>query len=611
MSVREVIWRLSQKQIQNSEKHRYKDNKTAVTSHVFNAKLSNLRPAPSKLFLNFNNNIFGTDTGIHLLSGASYEDYKRSWRAGFQTANEWPDVFAYELNYKQRDDIGDARTNWELNRHFQFALLAKAYYVSGKDGYLKELQELFADWNRENAFLYGISWTSVMEIAIRCSNWCYTYAFLEAGKAPAELLDQIRIGIINMTDYIISHYSRFSSANNHLIVEAFAIGQSGIMFEHSEWTDLAISILTREITLQNYDDGVNRELSLHYQAFYMEAMGLIMRLMKKNSISVPDTWNDMLVKMCRYLSVCMGMCDEVLEFGDDDEGKILDLCGEEHLQYYKYVLGMFSVLLDERYVDLEKIRCENIHWLFTEAEIKACIHKGEYVIPQYKTFPDGGITIMRSVDRKVLMGLDHGALGFGSIAAHGHADALSFQLYYCGKPVFIDPGTYIYHCDLHSRNQFRKTEWHNTVTVGGKDQSEMLGAFLWGKKANARQVIFKENENGVMLVCEQDGYSPIIHRRTIKYDGRLTIEIKDELSARAPAVATFIFAYDIKAVREGNNINLFVDEDRIAKMTFYGQSSIMYKSFQCSDKYGTRQDTMGVVIDFDRECQVRIELLDN
>ena len=55
---------------------------------------------------------------------------KKNWHAGFQTANQWPDEFSYFLDYKQRDDIGDARTNWELNRHFQFALLAKNYFVS-------------------------------------------------------------------------------------------------------------------------------------------------------------------------------------------------------------------------------------------------------------------------------------------------------------------------------------------------------------------------------------------------------------------------------------------------------------------------------------------------
>lgn len=58
------------------------------------------------------------------------------------------------MEYKQRDDIGDARTNWELNRHFQFALLAKVYYVSGDKKVLLEFENLFNDWNQKTLF-YG------------------------------------------------------------------------------------------------------------------------------------------------------------------------------------------------------------------------------------------------------------------------------------------------------------------------------------------------------------------------------------------------------------------------------------------------------------------------
>lgn len=83
------------------------------------------------------------------------------------------------MNYKQRDDIGDARTNWELNRHFQFALLAKAYFVSGDRQYADSLEELFTDWNEKNSFLHGISWTSAMEVAIRCIQWTIALSFLQ------------------------------------------------------------------------------------------------------------------------------------------------------------------------------------------------------------------------------------------------------------------------------------------------------------------------------------------------------------------------------------------------------------------------------------------------
>lgn len=195
------------------------------------------------------------------------------------------------MNYKQCDSIGDARTNWELNRHFQFTLLAKAFYITRNENYLNELKDDWENWNKSNPFLHGISWTSVMEVAIRSISWMYTLAFLKkADIQDTPLQKGLEIGILNMTGYITRHYSRFSSANNHLIVEATAIGLAGFCFNYKPWKDLSIQILTSELPIQNYEDGVNKELSLHYQSFVMEAYALMSHCMtnewRKNSANM-------------------------------------------------------------------------------------------------------------------------------------------------------------------------------------------------------------------------------------------------------------------------------------------------------------------------------------
>lgn len=602
MSIQEVLWRLSQRKIQKQEEKKFSSSRIDVTSKVFNESLLSLTAHPERLHINLENRVFTLNTAIHLLSGADYEDYKYKWNAGFQTENIWPDTFSYKLDYKQRDDIGDARTNWELNRHFQFALLAKNYVASGDSKYLAEFENLFNDWNANNSFLHGISWTSVMEVAIRCSNWCYAYGFLAQTEAPTDYLEKLRIGIINMTDYIANHYSRFSSANNHLIVEAFAIGQSGFMFDHSEWVDLALNLLTRELPLQNYSDGVNKEQSLHYQSFYMEAMGLMLRLLVKNNKDVPASWKPMLQKMCQYVADCSGKYGEFVIFGDNDEGKILDLQGGE-INHYKYVLQLLGILLNEKYINGEI--AENIKWLFTKDEIDKYQKSPEYSSDQYSIYKDGGNSFLRSKDKKVLIGVDHAALGFGSIAAHGHADALSFQLYYRGKPVFVDPGTYIYHCNLEDRNNFRKTKNHNTVCIGGKDQSEMLGAFLWGRKANSELVACKQENGGITLVMEHDGYNPVKHSRTLGFDGERKIQICDQVSPTTKAVANYIFAPDIRLEEKAGELFLFRQD---ACLAFMKCDKYQITRHEYSDCYGIKWQTNGIEIEFDKECVVEIVL---
>jgi hypothetical protein len=595
MSVPEVMWRVSQKLIEKNESKLFASKKTAVTACLFSSDYEDLQIISDKLCLNKKNKNFGLNRQLPLLGGYDYERYRKKWNAGFQTDACWQDVFSYFLEYKQRDDIGDARTNWELNRHFQFAMLAKNYMASGKAEYLDELIELFEDWNEKNPFLWGISWTSVMEVAIRVSNWCYTYAFLSvANEVPERLLNELRIGIVNMTDYITKHYSRYSSANNHLIVEAYAIGQSGVLLNHKPWVELAVSLLTRELPLQNYSDGVNKELSLHYQSFYMEAMGLMMRLLLKNGYEVPASWQPMLKKMCRYLSTCIGNYGEVVEFGDSDEGKILDLQGG--LNHYKYVLGLFGFLLDEKYITDDELQ-ENLYWLFTESDIEDIKSKPMYRVNGSVCFKEGGNTIMRSNDGKVLIGIDHAALGFGSIAAHGHADALSFQLFVEGQPVFVDPGTYIYHCDIESRNAFRKTENHNTVSIGNRDQSEMLGAFLWGKRAECKLVDYTERKDAVVICAEHDGYIPCIHRRTFEFDKKSKLKIVDEFSEKSEKFINFIFASNVQVEVKENIVEIHCNKIR-GKINFEGNAEIVEKKY--SDCYGVKSESLGIRITTDK-----------
>lgn len=595
MSIPEVLWRLSQKKLQKTEEKRFRSHKQSVTDALFNSRLNAFKLNASRMHLNLSNKRYSLNTAISLLGGYNYEKYKDRWNAGFQTDSTWPDTFSYLLEYKQRDDIGDARTNWELNRHFQFAILAKNYMATSDANYLQEFQNLFYDWNEKNPFLWGISWTSVMEVAIRCSNWCFAYCFLAASSAPEELKEKLQTGILNMTDYIANHYSRYSSANNHLIVEAYAIGQSGILFDNQHWIDLAVSILTRELLLQNYSDGVNKELSLHYQSFYMEAMGLLMRLMKKNGVGIPAIWNEMLDKMCCYLSACIGDYGETVEFGDNDEGKILDLNGD--LKHYRYVLELFSILLDKQYCNIDENVCENINWLFSEDEIRSSVKKKKHIPQESICYKEGGNTILRSSNRKILIGIDHAALGFGSIAAHGHADALSFQMYVDGMPVFVDPGTYIYHCDLPSRNAYRKTENHNTVSIDGKDQSEMLGAFLWGKKAESQLLSFDERKNVVILKARNDGYKPVIHTRTYAFDKRSVLTITDELNEMRELTVHFILAPGITSRIEADKVELQAGEHTVS-MKFLCNETMELKLVDkmYSKRYGIQEHTGGICV---------------
>ena len=565
MNLPEVGWRIQQKSLQRQEQKRYGCHIISVSSEVFNSNLVNLKFDSNRIGLNFRNKIYAHETVVSLLKGPDNE--------------KWPMTFSYDLDYKQRDDLGDARTNWEKNRHFEWALLAKAYFVSKNERYRQQLEDNVRMWCKANPFLHGICWTSAMELAIRAVNWMYALAFVEAAGTD---IPALRVGTINMIDYLTKHYSRYSSANNHLLVEATAIGIAGYAFNHQSWKELAIRLLSEELDKQNYADGVNKELSLHYQTFGMEAYLLLAHLSGENR------WNEMLKKQCEYVAHAVWREKKVCEFGDDDEGKILDLQGGKWHQW-EWVLQLGSLVTGVRYSKFENV-CENTRWLFTDEEIEDIKAKPLYDNTLSRCFDIGGNSFLRDQGDRILIGIDHAPLGFGTIAAHGHADALSFQVMVDGDAVITDPGTYIYHCDLENRNAFRKTINHSTVCIDGKDQSEMLGAFLWGKRAKCKLEHFSSNNEIDVLTASHDGYKPVIHQRTFEWNKTSRkLRLKDTFTQETNWVSTLMLGKDVKVLTQSDeSIKLQSGENLIIVYVNTVIDKLVIEDAEVSMEYGVK-----------------------
>lgn len=187
------------------------------------------------------------------------------------------------------------------------------------------------------------------------------------------------------------------------------------------------------------------------------------------------------------------------------------------------VLQLMGCVLDERYID--EPPCETIRWLAAEEAQKKNVEKTRYCSPLVSVRREGGYTILRSGDQAVLIALDHGPLGFGALAAHGHADALSIQAFRNGKKILTDPGTWNYHLCANLRDLFRAETWHSTVYVTGQPQSEMLGPFLWGRRAQTRLLDVQEDESGVTVRAQTEYGADSTHahaaiRQNAHPDGR-------------------------------------------------------------------------------------------
>ena len=107
-----------------------------------------------------------------------------------------------------------------------------------------------------------------------------------------------------------------------------------------------------------------------------------------------------------------------MEFGDDDEGKILDLQGGE-INHLQYIMQLCSLVLKIPYqYTFQHPVNETVCWLFTDEEIGDMKRMAPLPVSDDCCFKEGGNTFLRDGQDRVLISIDHAALGFGSIAAH-------------------------------------------------------------------------------------------------------------------------------------------------------------------------------------------------
>jgi hypothetical protein len=153
-----------------------------------------------------------------------------------------------------------------------------------------------------------------------------------------------------------------------------------------------------------------------------------------------------------------------------------------------------------------------------------------------RRFDDGGYTVARAREARgqtSLLVVDHGPLGYLSIAAHGHADALALWLHVGATAVLIDGGTYLYHSGGAWRDHFRGSAAHGTLVVEDADSSLVAGAFNWSQKARAEVTGFNHDPAGWRVEMRHDGYRArfgVDHHRIVERAGDGPVTVTDWLA---------------------------------------------------------------------------------
>ena len=520
------------------------------------------------------------------------------WNQDHKRGQDTPMVFSAALDYRDVREAGDCKFVWEPNRHHQLVVLGRAWRLSGDIRFANAVAEQLDSWLKQNPFGLGMNWRSGLELGIRLINWVWALDLIEeSGTIDDRLRHRIFDSVARHIWEIDRKYSRGSSVNNHLIGEAAGVFVAASYFGNlrnaSKWQARSREILCREILSQTFPDGGTLEQAIGYHFFVLQFFVIAGVTARAAGQDMPESYWSRLEKMFEFLGILSEGGDSLPLFGDCDDGYVLDLGHDPH--DIRQWLAVGAALYDRadfkawagRYAEL-------VEWLLGESGRKSfkAIPESQDKTITSRAFKDSGYYLLQhgefdSPDR-ISVVFDCGPLGMEPLAGHGHADALSFTLRAFGKDVLVDPETYDYFSYPKWREYFRSTAAHNTIAVDGRDQSEMLGLFLWGRRAKARCMSWEPTDVGGKIVGEHDGYAhmedPVFHRRTLELDGGdRNLIVRDDIIAGAKHEIEIFFHFAEHCLVNPTDENRYLVDVGLGTVTIEFDRSLLVESFNGSE----------------------------
>jgi hypothetical protein len=433
----------------------------------------------------------------------------------------WPnaDAYCFDVPYRHATGTGDVKYIWELNRlQFLQAVAAEARLDNDRALACKILGVLVA-WMERNPPFRGINWCSGIELAMRMATLVVLVSFLEPIEDAATRA-ALRTFLNAHVFWLARYPSLFSSANNHLVAEAMGLFLAGTLAPDlpcaARLASHGRAVLEREILKQIHPDGVGAEQSPTYTATTVEMFALARVVGGLKGASFSAQYDNRLAAAADFLCWMTDDFGRTPAIGDNDEGRVVALSADSEPRYVLSVAAAVGGLLGRADV----IRADRAPELRDALFAVPAVPADSRPRSGMRVFEQGGYTVVRdeSAGVPVFLVMDHGPLGYLSIAAHGHADALAIWLHVGGTAVFVDAGTYLYHAGGVWRDHFRSTAAHNTMLVNDESASTPSGAFNWQHKARARLLSCRMPPDWC-IEAEHDGYAGrfgLTHRRQVK-----------------------------------------------------------------------------------------------
>lgn len=471
------------------------------------------------------------------------------------------------IDHRHLPNGADARNIWEINRWSEMVRLGMDGYLNQNPASFETAIEWLNHWVQENPAYEGINWSSPLEAALRVINFCWFDALavqsgLFTNEAEGSKLSSLRNKIIPQHVWWIRRYLSFgSSANNHLLGELTAL-----LIAVKCWPELSAMVgevkwfedkITQCLADQFAADGGNKEQALHYHLFAFE-LGWLACTVSGQMIEAQQR----LHTAATYF-VQMVHENESWDYGDSDDAQVLPLTAcRQHAgrEWAGWMTGKESFLHFWLGVSprVSFPQTEADWWLASKSGM-ASIHRHRWQIR-----------------------FDASPLGYGSMAAHGHADALHISVWDGDYALIIDPGTGAYFANVPWRAELASWSVHNSPQPeAGFQTPRRSGCFLWRDK-HATPSLSTTN-SAAFATLKHEGYEI---SRTITLSDASCIQITDVISPSVPVVSRWFFAPEcevhqvsqstVSLRRNGQRWEMNFSSDSISLMLTQGQASRHY-----------------------------------
>lgn len=312
--------------------------------------------------------------------------------------------------------------------------------------------------------------------------------------------------MVNYSKHAHHTIANYSQQGNHLLFEAEYVLCAGIFFpefiEAPNWRKSGIGILNHEIKKQIYDDGGQYELDLGYHGGCISIFSRALNMARQNGYDneFPESFVNTIKKMMIFAMNTYFPDYTFPCFSDARRAEPFSLV--QNFQHW-------SMLFPED---------EQLRYFATQGK------EGKEPLQLCHASKNSGFFTFRNSWKQdaTVMILKAGPKG----EWHCQPDNGTFELWFNGKNLFPDSGSFIYGGDEEvwkQRNWFRQTAVHNTLTLDNKNMETTQSVTkLWKTLPNAQ-----------VLVTENPSYKELTHRRSVFFVDNSYFVIVDEAIGNA------------------------------------------------------------------------------